>query len=250
MHRREKDNVTWLEFDLLAKIPGLKHGVFLRQGGYSEGVHKSLNVSFDVDDNPAYVKANIEKIKEIMSISDLVWSKQCHGNCILEVTKQLFDTASSCDALYTQVSGRGLMIKHADCQAAIIYDTVKHVVANVHSGWRGSVQNIYRDVVQSMERSFGSKPSDLLVCISPSLGPNSAEFIHYKQELPSEFLAFQVKESYFDFWEISRAQLEACGVLSHHIEIAQIDTYLNPHDYFSFRRDRATGRHGTIASLC
>lgn len=249
MLRKERNGLSWLEFELLADIPGLKHGIFLRQGGCSKGSYHSLNISFDVDDVRTDVHTNISLLKQALEIPNIIWASQSHGKRVLSVKTTSFPTSSSCDALHTNIPATGLMIKHADCQAAVIYDPINHAIANVHAGWRGSVLNIYKETIQVMAHAYGSQPADLLIGISPSLGPNSAEFIHYRKELPHEFHSFQIKCNYFDFWEISRQQLHACGILPHHIEIAQIDTFANPKDYFSFRRDKITGRHGTIVSL-
>ena len=85
--------------------------------------------------------------------------------------------------------------------------------------------------------------------ISPSLGPQSAEFTHYRHELPESFWAFQINPNYFNFWEISRWQLETEGILPHHIQIAEIDTRSTPEDYFSYRREKISGRHGSFIEL-
>jgi polyphenol oxidase len=247
MIRKEHNGVVWLEFELLTDIIDIKHGIFLRHGGRSKGDYHSLNISFDVGDVAADVKANISLIKEALDIPHITWAVQCHGKTILP--SEIVSPSSPCDALHTNKRNQGLMIKHADCQAAVIYDPIHHAIANVHAGWRGSVQNIYSSTIEAMKNTYGSHPTDLLVGISPSLGPRSAEFIHYKQELPQEFHTFQIKPNYFDFWEISRHQLQSCGVLPQHIEIAQIDTYANPSDYFSFRQNKTTGRHGTVIAM-
>ena len=140
-------------------------------------------------------------------------------------------------------------MNHADCQVAIFFDPVKKVVANVHCGWQGNVQNIYAQVIQHLEAEYGSAVEDLLVCISPSLGPENAEFINHRSELPSSFYPFQIKPNYFDFWEISKMQLKKAGVLGHHIEIAQMCTFSGEKDFFSHRRDKETGRNGTVVAL-
>ena len=141
------------------------------------------------------------------------------------------------------------MVKHADCQAMILYDPLQKALAVVHSGWRGSVQNIYSQVVQAMKENYGCQPPHLLAGISPSLGPQAAEFINYRQELPESFWPFQIKPNYFDFWAISQAQLLACDSSSENIEIARMCTYANPADCFSHRRDRQVDRHHTIACM-
>ena len=109
--------------------------------------------------------------------------------------------------------------------------------------------NIYREAIQAMQQTFGSHPSELLVCISPSLGPEEAEFIHYQSELPEEFWSFQVRPTDFDFWSISEYQLQAEGILPHHIEVARLSTYANAKDFFSYRRDKTTGRHAACITL-
>lgn len=239
--------IQWLEFDLFQDFSKLQHASLLRHGGYSKGPYESLNLGLNSEDE--YASQNLNRITETFSLSHLVWAEQCHSSDIQQVTQRNQEHSFVCDGLSTGAAGLTLMIRHADCQAAIFYDPIHHAVANVHSGWRGNVQNIYAKTIAHMGEQYGSKPEDLLVGISPSLGPESAEFILYKTELPESFWKFQKTENHFDFWEISRMQLEQCGVLSHHIEIAGICTYSNPEDYFSYRRDRITGRHGTIVTL-
>ena len=252
MQIKEKDDVKWLEFDLLATIPRIKHGVFLRHGGSSIDPFSSLNLGAYVGDDPLNLSANQKAVANILNISSLVWAKQEHGKKIIKITdsQQLSQNEIlQGDALTTNQLNVGLMICHADCQAAIFYDPVHHVAANVHAGWRGSVLNIYAEVVAFMHTHYNSQPQDLLVCISPSLGPQDAQFINYQTELPKSFWEFQVEPIYFDFWAISTMQLLEAGVLTDHIEIAKISTYSHPEDYFSYRRERITGRHGTIISL-
>lgn len=249
MQRKVKNGIHWLQFDLLADIPNLKHAVLLRHGGVSEGPYTSLNLGDHVGDNTEDVSNNLRKVVEVMEVSKLIYSKQCHGISINEIKSESIDNALQGDALTTVMSDIGLMIHHADCQAAIIYDPIHHAVANVHAGWRGNVQNIYSKVIQFMKDTYGSNPKDLLVCISPSLGPEHSQFINYRKELPEPFWDFQIKPEYFDLWEISRWQLTNAGVLASHIEIASICTYANPKDYFSYRRDHTTGRHGTFVAL-
>ena len=128
-------------------------------------------------------------------------------------------------------------------------DPVCRAIANVHAGWKGNAQNIYREVIERMHALFRSRPENLLVGISPSLGPDASEFVNWQSELPEFFWEFQFKPNYFNLWELSRKQLLSCGVLAHHIEIASICTYANPQDFFSYRRCKKSGRHGTVAGF-
>jgi len=234
-------------FDIFSEFP-LRHGVFLRNGGKSLPPYDSLNVGYCVGDKKEHVQENIEKIKDALSMSTLSCGVQCHGSEIAYVDKEIPVGERMCDVLTTSQPEQGLMIKHADCQAAILYDPINHAVAGAHVGWRGSVQDVYSKTIAYMKARYGTKPQNLFVGISPSLGPESAEFIHYRKELPESFWDFQIKDHYFDFWEISRWQLTSCGVPSSHIEIASIDTFTDER-CFSYRREKKTGRHATVVVI-
>lgn len=255
MQRRKWNQIEWLEFDLLCDFPKVKHAIFLRHGGHSQGPYNSLNTGFHVGDKTEDVTANIARIQQQLKQEcphwlSLVWGRANHGKSIAHVNLQSPHEVIDFDGLITSTPGLTLMMKHADCQIAFFYDPKHHAAANIHSGWRGSVANIYREAVNSMRLAFGSNPSDLLVCISPSLGPEEAEFMHYRSELPEDFWHFQVRPAYFDFWSITEYQLQAAGILPHHIEVARLSTYANPYDYFSHRRDKITGRHAACLTLC
>lgn len=248
MIRREVDGVVWWEFELLADHP-VRHGIFTRHGGVSRVPFTSLNVGLSVGDNPADVQTNIERIGASLSTSTLHYALQCHGKDLQHVDADTLSVAAYCDGLHSALPEIGLLIKHADCQPTLFYDPVRHVAANVHSGWRGSVQNIYGETVQALVATHGCNPKDLLVCVGPSLGPKNAQFIHYRTELPEHFWAFQPEPNYFDFWNISRFQLEQAGVLPGNIQIAEIDTFDATEDFFSHRKEKSTGRNATVIVL-
>ena len=247
MERHLSSSLEWLTFDHLSACPGLRHGFFLRHGGVSSGPFDSLNCGISQGDAHKNVATNRERALQAVgaAVYSSLYQKHTDTVCEADPTVKLVG-----DALITDQADLALMILHADCQAAIFYDPVTHALANVHAGWRGSVQNIYRETIVAMGGRFGSRPENLLVGISPSLGPDAAEFRHYREELPESFWAYQVRPTYFDFWEISRQQLMAAGVLPHHIEVAGMCTYAHERDFFSYRREKRSGRHATLAYLC
>ncbi len=245
----DKKKIEWLEFDLLEPYPHVVHGVFLRHGGVSKGPQATLNVSNNTSDHPDHVKVNREQIQKMLELPELVFPHQVHGTNVQRVSSKNLGKVIQADALFTTEKNIGLAVSHADCQAAVFYDPMHEAVAIAHAGWKGSAQNIYARVVEALQREVGTKPQHLIVGISPSLGPCHAEFKNYKQELPQDFWAHQVKPNYFDFWAISRKQLAACGILEKNIEIIEVCTHCNEDDYFSYRRDKDTGRHGTVIAL-
>ncbi len=215
MLRKNRGEIEWLEFNLL-QGKGVKHGVYLR------------NENFTFPESVLYFN-------------------QVHGKEVAVVSNR--DTIFAADGGMTKTKDLTLAIRHADCQVAIFYDPVLEVIATVHAGWRGLVQNIYKETVLKLEGLFHVNPENLIVCIGPSLEPEHSEFVNYKQEFPEHFWRFQIKPNYFSLWDIAKFQLKELGVSSQNIEIAGIGTYSNPTDFYSYRRSKDTLRNITIAAL-
>jgi hypothetical protein len=231
-----------------------RFGMFNRHGGVSSDPFGSLNVGHGLGDSPTAVEENRRRVKESMGIARLLSARQVHGRGIYCLTDPLAEDCSieGVDALITDLADVGLMIQQADCQAVLLFDPIREVIGAVHCGWRGSVQLILVEAVEAMVKNYGTNPSDLHAAVSPSLGPCCAEFVNYKRELPADFLAFTVRDNYFDFWQISRAQLVSAGVMADRIRIEGSCTCCSD-DYFSYRRAARqggpTGRNCSVIAL-
>lgn len=225
-------------------------GFFTRHGGVSPSPFDSLNVSYGVGDEAQWVEVNRTRLKECLGLKVLLSAGQVHADRILSIAATLdgdFEYAGY-DALITNQPGVGLLIQQADCQAVVLYDPVQRIVANVHAGWRGSVTNIIAKTVARMTGDFGSDPARVMAAISPSLGPCCAEFVHFLTEFPPEFHDQQSTPAHFDFWAISRKQLQGAGVPPAQISTAAVCTRCDP-NYFSYRREGRTGRSATVIAL-
>ena len=73
------------------------------------------------------------------------------------------------DGLITNKKNLALATTNADCILLFFFDPVKRVIANTHSGWRGTLQRISVKTVQKMIKEFGSNPQDIICCICPSI---------------------------------------------------------------------------------
>jgi polyphenol oxidase len=253
--RQEQDGLAFYQFRLLQTIPGLRHGIFTRRGGESLEELAGLNLSFSVGDRVERVAGNRKRVREMLGLPSLISLKQVHGiDSVVICNGQVCDT-TECperergDILLTNQPGLGLMIKQADCQSVILYDPEQRAVANLHCGWRGNVRGVIGEGIRKMQAVYGADPERLLAAIGPSLGPCCAEFIHYKNELPEEAWKYQVRPLYFDLWQWSRDQLRAAGVREEHIAVAGICTACHTEEFYSYRREKVTGRFGTVAGL-
>jgi YfiH family protein len=237
---------------LLAALPEVVHGFFTRQGGVSARAFDSLNVSRAVGDSSEQVAENLRRMQQGLGLTVLASAAQVHGGHAAVITSadqvQKADIPEV-DILVTTVPGLGLVIKQADCQAVMLYDPVNRVIANVHCGWRGHVHNILSEAVALLQTRFGSQPRALYAAVGPSLGPCCAEFRNFRQEFPEALWAYQARPNYFDLWRLSRDQLIAAGLQSERLDLARLCTRCRADEFFSYRRDKVTGRQGAVIAL-
>jgi len=160
-----------------------------------------------------------------------LFAVQIHGDTIHRVD-EMPDHRPTGDALITDAKGLPIGIKVADCQGILLFDPVQNAIAAVHSGWRGSTQNIIGKTVRRMADEFGTEPEDILAAISPSIGPCCLEFTDPFKELPKAVHPFVYKRN-LDFWALGCHQLAEAGVRS--IELKAECTKCHPDRYYSHR---------------
>lgn len=228
------------------------HGVFTRQGGRSRPPYHTFNTSYAVNDRPEDVAVHLGRIQTFMGAERLVFMNQVHGDRVVLVGDEAGGSDSgvvTADALITCDPGVAIMVKQADCQGVILLDPGRAVVAIVHCGWRGSVQNILGKAVQKMEGSCGCRPANLAAAISPSLGPCCAQFRTYEEIFPESFQQFQVGADHFDLRAVSCWQLVEAGVPPQNIEVADVCTSCRTDLFYSYRREGETGRFATVVMV-
>jgi YfiH family protein len=214
-------------------------------------------VGLGIGDEPGAVAENRRRVAACLGADRLVFIDQVHQDGIVVVQDGdgcdrvgPLPAERTGDAMITDVTGTCLAIQVADCQAVVLYDPDRSVVANIHSGWRSSIVDIIGKTVETMAAKFGCDPGKLLAGVSPSLGPCCAEFVNFKHEIPKNFWRYRVSQDHFDFWEISRDQLIQAGVSGKNIEIAGCCTSCHPELFYSYRAERVTGRFVVAAGLC
>lgn len=242
------------EFPNLAAFPEIRHGVFTRNGGGSGGSYASLNVGLAVGDCRKTVGANRLRVSQSLGNLRLVFIRQVHGADVAvlkdgETPGVALAGALEGDALVSDISGTGLVIQTADCQAVMLYDPRNRVVANIHSGCRGSVQNVIGKTVRVMTSGFGCDPVDIQAGIGPSLGPCCGEFIHYRDEIPRSFWKYKGEHRRFDFWAASRDQLMETGIPEKSIFTSRLCTRCRTDLFFSYRGEGTTGRMAMVIGL-
>jgi purine-nucleoside/S-methyl-5'-thioadenosine phosphorylase / adenosine deaminase len=164
-----------------AALEGLPVQAFVtaRGGGTSVGAYASLNLSFAVGDDPGAVLENRRRVARAMGadLGEFVFTRQVHGAGVRVVTGadrgsgafMLDESVPEADALVTRDPSVVLAILAADCVPIVLYDPVAHVLACVHSGWRGTVARVSQAAVTAM-RALGANPENVIAGIGPAIG--------------------------------------------------------------------------------
>ncbi|MGD8843856.1 MAG: peptidoglycan editing factor PgeF [Desulfobacteraceae bacterium] len=246
------------QFPALAKLSGFFHGIFPRRAAVGQIRGDDFNLGLgDGTSHDDILRNRKEMLAFFGSDYWSVYANQVHGKGvgILKQSEEPIAPPSADsirldgDALISDMPAVGLVIQVADCQPIIIVDPVKRVVANIHSGWRGSIQNVIGKTVARMASDLSCRPENLICGIGPSLGPCCAEFVNYKKEIPDSFWEYRSTGDLFDFWRISMDQLIEAGVRPEKISVAGMCTKCNQHLFFSYRGEKYTGRFAAVVGI-
>lgn len=228
----------------------------LKNEGVSSPPYDSLNLSFEVGDDPNQVLENRRKVrKETKDIHLWIEAKQVHDaqchfiedNEDLSTYKHPWDPSAiwieGVDAFVTRRKDITLIVKHADCQPALLYDPVSETIGIIHAGWRGLISGVYENCLEMMTQR-GVDAKNLKIMIGPSLGACCSQFINGEKELGEKAREFQVKPFYYDLKALAFDLLRRMGVTLEHIYIHKVCTRCENSLYFSFRSSLAktTGR--------
>ena len=108
---------------------------------------------------------------------NIVKCSQTHTDHIEIVTKKInknnpdINTKKyeNTDALITNKKDLILGTINADCILFLLFDPINKVIANVHSGWRGTLKEIVIKTINKMHDNYNSNYEDIICCICPSI---------------------------------------------------------------------------------
>lgn len=237
-----------------------------RHGGVSLAPYDSLNLGLHVGDIPQQVLVNRGLLAQQLQLAtDPVWLEQVHGTHVIDLAdiksvelapEALAQQASIsvshphiADASYTNLVGRVCVVMTADCLPVLLCNKQGTEVASAHAGWRGLCDG----VIEATVAHFSSKPSELIAYLGPAIGPTAFEV---GAEVRDAFMARDPNaESCFiargdkylaDIIGLAKLRLTKLGVSQ--VYSADICTVSNL-DYFSYRRDKITGRMASLIWL-
>lgn len=153
-------------------------------------------------------------------------------------------TFSGVDAMVTASPGIFLFGSVADCLLLFAFDPHARIVGLAHLSWHNLVKEFTLEFIEKII-SLGSDVNNLVVGISPSIGP-----CHFQVDQPgygqsvfdkfSHYPTARIKKGgrlYIDLWEVATIQILRTGVLKKNLENPRVCTYCFKQEYFSYRRD-------------
>jgi YfiH family protein len=248
MIRHESDGFVYHTFEILGPHPSLRHAVLTGSG--PGGTHLDLSLEGGRD---ARGFGASRAAAEALGLPPPAILGQVHGNRILALKEReeyqphnLATLRVGYDALIGW-PGQSLLVRLADCQGIIIFHPGTKALALVHSGWRGSAQNIIGKTVRLLERGRGADPAGMIACVAPSIGPCCMEFKDWRSQLPDWIEGYARERDHLDFWALSLSQLKEAGVREENIELSGVCNRCQP-GFFSYRRGEAA-RFGLLAGI-
>ena len=144
---------------------------------YSEDIEHCYTLKpldFNIGDKEKVLK-DYNKICNALHLNSnkIFRPQQTHSNTIKKVEtenpgiyKKEFQNV---DGLITNKADKILSLTFADCICLYFYDPVKKVIGNIHSGWKGTYQEIAKTAVQYLKNEYGVNPENLICGIAPNI---------------------------------------------------------------------------------
>lgn len=228
-----------------------------RMGGSSSGNYTANNLALHVGDDAEKVEINRQTlVRQLELTRQPQWLEQVHG---VKITCARDDgLVRTADAVYTTETGLACVVMTADCLPILLCDRNGTQVAAVHAGWRGLAKGVVARTVDQ----FAAPASQLLAYLGPAISQPHFEvgvevleafFKAARDPRHSERVASAFKPGqrplrfYADLYALARAELQALGVEA--IYGGDFCTYADNNRFYSYRRDRETGRMASLIWL-
>lgn len=235
---------SWLTPDWPAP-PTIHAATTLRNGGVSRDVYSSLNPALHVGDDADLVRQNRHIIKNVLDLpSEPVWLEQTHSN--RAVPAIITTPLQQADASYTSEPGVVCAVLTADCLPLLVCTTDGSQIAAIHAGWKGLLAGIIGNTLAAMGNN------DFLVWLGPAIGPNCFEIgAEVREAFVAKSTAFaaafkpQANGKWLaDIYQLARIELAMLGI--NKVYGGGFCTVTEQERFYSYRRDKITGRMATL----
>ncbi|HXF67582.1 MAG TPA: peptidoglycan editing factor PgeF [Burkholderiales bacterium] len=224
---------------------GVKALLTTRAGGVSRGPYSSLNLGLATGDDPEAVAANRARLRAILP-QEPKWLRQVHGATVVEA--DALAARPEADAAVARRPGTVCAVLVADCIPVLLADRAGKAVAVAHAGWRG----LARGVLENAVRALRAAPDGVIAYLGPGIGARAFEvgpevreaFLAREPAADAAFEPCAPGKWLADLFLLARQALRRAGVTE--VYGGGLCTYSDPGRFFSYRRDRTTGRMAAL----
>lgn len=217
-----------------------------RAGGYSTGPYSTLNLGLRTGDEADAVARNRARVRRALP-QEPKWLRQVHGSTVVDADRMAAN-ALEADASVARLPGTVCAVLIADCVPVFFASRSGNVVAIAHAGWRG----LAGGVIERTVAETGVPPEELLAFLGPGIGPRAFEvgpdvrdaFLAGAPEDAAAFTPHGPGKWLADLYMLARGRLRRAGLSE--IFGGGMCTYSDSERFFSYRRDRTTGRMAAL----
>jgi hypothetical protein len=233
--------------------PGVNALVTTRSGGVSTGARATLNLGAGIGDTDAAVAENRRRLLAFCPAPPR-WMHQVHGTDVAIHTAQRETTPAVADAAITCEPAVVCAVLTADCLPVVFADRRGAAVGVAHAGWRGLAAGVLERTVAQLDAA-GARAGDLVAWLGPAIGPAAFEvggdvldaFRAVDPHAQDHFVQTSPGKWHADLYGLARRRLGLAGVSSVHG--GGYCTYTESERFFSYRRERDSGRMATAIWL-
>lgn len=208
------------------------------------------NLAYHVGD----IKENVDKNRQKLALKydykneNLCYMNQIHSANVVVVDENSPKYIDNCDALITKTKNLPLMVMVADCIPILMFDEVKGVIAAIHAGRNSTFLKISEITSKKMIEDFSCKTENIKVIMGPSIQKCCYEVNNeLKNIVEKSFGKEFVIGNNIDLQGINKKLLENLGIKN--IEISDICTKCSNKPFFSYRKEKNTGRFAGVITL-
>jgi polyphenol oxidase len=239
-------------------------GFTTREGGTSSKPFDTLNLAYHVGDENKVVCKNRQLIinKLLSPGPEYIYSAlQVHGSNVLYVDSDTLHKGGNipieADSLITDMSNIPIMVLGADCNLIIIIDIKEKAVGVVHAGWKGTLNGVLGKTLSEFKKHFNTSPENVLVFFGPSIRKccykvDDVLVERFKKKFGrGDYYNKNYKEGndfFLDIIKLNLIHLKDFGIQKDNIFYVRQCTNCDD-GFFSYRRDRDTGRQAAIVMI-
>ena len=233
----------WLRPDWDA--PGVAGLMTTRRGGIGSAPFDSLNLRAGLGDDPQAVAHN-QRVLARASGATPVYLKQIHGARVVRLRSADAQPGAgihSADASLTTEPGIACTVQVADCLPLLFAAPDARAVAAAHAGWRGLARGVLEATLGAVCEAADCPPGAVRVWLGACIGAQrfevGADVLDAFGASP-RFVPKGPGKWWADLPGLARDRLAAAGV--EFVSGGHWCTVSEPSRFFSYRRDRVTGR--------